>query len=144
MIDEPPLVRQAQRGDHAAFGALYDQYAPLVRAIAYDASGDVMASHDIAQDVFLKAYCRLNQLRNVDRFGAWLTQIARRTSRDWQRSRRRDRHELARSRPNSPTRTTTMRRSSCSKRFAACHTGSVLLSTFFISMNNRPTSRGEL
>jgi RNA polymerase sigma-70 factor (ECF subfamily) len=95
MIDEPAIVRQAQRGDHAAFGALYDQYAPLVRAIAFDASGDVTTSHDITQNVFLKAFCRLNQLRNVDRFGAWLTQIARRASRDWQRTRRRDRHEFS-------------------------------------------------
>ncbi len=37
MLDQTLLVRQAQNGDRDAFATLYDRYAPLVRAIAYDA-----------------------------------------------------------------------------------------------------------
>jgi RNA polymerase sigma-70 factor, ECF subfamily len=95
MLDQTLLVRQAQNGDRDAFATLYDRYARLVRAIAYDASGNFSTTHDITQDVFLKAFCRLSQLRNPDRFGAWITQIARRAGRDWQRSNRRDRHEFS-------------------------------------------------
>jgi RNA polymerase sigma-70 factor (ECF subfamily) len=94
MDNEAMLVRQARNGDRDAFAALYDRYARLVRAIAYDASGNVATAQDIAQDVFLKAFCRLNQLKDPERFGAWITQIARRAGRDWQRSRMRDRHEF--------------------------------------------------
>jgi RNA polymerase sigma-70 factor (ECF subfamily) len=94
MHDQTLLVRKAQNGDRDAFATLYDRYARLVRAIAYDASGNFATTHDITQDVFLKAFCRLSQLRNPDRFGAWITQIARRAGRDWQRCNRRDRHEF--------------------------------------------------
>jgi RNA polymerase sigma-70 factor (ECF subfamily) len=94
MFDQALLVRQAQNGDRDAFASLYDRYAPLVRAIAYDACGNATTMQDIAQDVFLKAYCRLDQLRNPERFGAWIAQIARRAGRDWRRSHMRDRHEF--------------------------------------------------
>jgi RNA polymerase sigma-70 factor (ECF subfamily) len=33
-------------------------------------------------------------LRDPERFGAWITQIARRAGRDWQRRHKRDRHEF--------------------------------------------------
>lgn len=99
MNDPTFLVRRAQQGDRDAFATLYDQYAPLIRAIAYDLVGDFAATQDIAQDVFLKAFCRLNQLRKPERFGAWIAQIARRAGRDWQRTKRRDRHEF---RPQPP------------------------------------------
>jgi RNA polymerase sigma-70 factor, ECF subfamily len=94
MIDDKSLVRRANRGDRLAFAELYDRYARLVRAIAYDASGDFSAAQDITQEVFIKAFCRLDQLRKPERFAAWMTQIARRAGRDWQRTKRRDRHEF--------------------------------------------------
>jgi RNA polymerase sigma-70 factor (ECF subfamily) len=99
MDNEAMLVRRTRNGDRDAFAALYDRYARLVRAIAYDASGNFATAQDIAQDVFVKAFCRLDQLKNPDRFGAWITQIARRAGRDWQRTKMRDRHEF---RPRPP------------------------------------------
>jgi RNA polymerase sigma-70 factor (ECF subfamily) len=94
MDDDTSLVRRAQQGDRGAVAALYDRYARLVRAIAFDASSDLCVAQDITQEVFLKTFCKLSQLRNPERFGAWIAQIARRTGRDWQRMRRRDRHEF--------------------------------------------------
>ena len=48
----------------------------------------------VTQEVFLKAYCKLGQLRDPDQFAAWLVGIARNECRDWLRRRSRDRHEF--------------------------------------------------
>ena len=92
-MDDPTaeLVRRTQRGDHAAFASLYDRHAKLVRAICFDATGDAAAAEDLAQDVFLRAYQRIAQLRDPRRFVAWLCEIARRAGRDWRRRPRRER-----------------------------------------------------
>ena len=88
------LVELARDGDREAFAALYDRYARLVRAIAFDVSGELTAAEDIAQDAFLKAFSRLRQLRTPARFVPWLTSIARLAALDWRRTKRRDRHEF--------------------------------------------------
>lgn len=88
------LVELARDGDRDAFAALYDRYARLVRAIAFDVSGELAAAEDIAQDVFLKAFSRLHQLRTPERFVSWLSGIARLAALDWRRTKRRDRHEF--------------------------------------------------
>ena len=50
------LVLAVLAGDKAAYGKLYDRYAPLVRAVCYDEAGNLADSQDLAQDVFLRAY----------------------------------------------------------------------------------------
>jgi RNA polymerase sigma-70 factor, ECF subfamily len=84
------LVARAQSGDHEAFAALYDRHAPLVRAICYDATGHLPSAEDLSQEVFFRAYQKLNQLRDRKRFLPWLCKIARHAGRDWQRRPRRD------------------------------------------------------
>jgi RNA polymerase sigma-70 factor (ECF subfamily) len=80
-------------GDREAYGDLYDRHAPVVRAICHHATRDLAHAQDLAQEVFLKAYCNLGNLRAADRFAAWLVGIARNECRDWLRRRSRDRHE---------------------------------------------------
>jgi RNA polymerase sigma-70 factor (ECF subfamily) len=43
------------------------------------------SAEDLSQEVFLRAYERLSQLRDGERFVAWLCQLARRVGRDWQK-----------------------------------------------------------
>lgn len=83
------LVRRAQCGDCEAFAVLYDRHARLVRAVCYDATGDAGLAEDQAQDVFLRVYQKLVQLREPERFVPWLAEIARRVGRDWRRRPRR-------------------------------------------------------
>lgn len=87
------LVGAVLGGDRAAYGRLYDRYAPVVRAICNDQTRDLAAAQDLSQEVFLKAYRTLSALREADCFAAWLVGIARNECRDWLRRRRRDRHE---------------------------------------------------
>jgi len=85
------LVRAARAGDRAAYGRLYDRYAPLVRAVCYDWVRSLADAQDLAQDVFLRAYERLDQLHKPDSFGPWLISIARHRCQEWQRQATRDR-----------------------------------------------------
>jgi|GEM_PF-435472 len=82
---ETALVRAVIAGDRTAYGILYDRYAPLVRAICYDHTRNLADAQDLAQDVFLRAYERLDQLHRPDRFGGWLVGIARHRCREWRR-----------------------------------------------------------
>jgi RNA polymerase sigma-70 factor (ECF subfamily) len=79
------LVRAVLSGDKAAYGNLYDRYAPLIRAVCYDTTGNLADAQDLAQDVFMRAYENLSQLMSQDRFGKWLIGIARRRCQEWLR-----------------------------------------------------------
>jgi len=94
MEDDSSLVRRSVEGDSAAFGILYDRYAPVVRALAFDVTHDVNSAQDLAQEVFLRAHAKLPTVRDGDRFGPWLIAIARHCVQEWRRSRRRDRHRF--------------------------------------------------
>lgn len=85
--EEATLVRAAQSGDRAAFGALYRQYGRLVHGIVL-ANVSYHEAEDLTQDVFVKAMERLPGLREPAAFCAWLIAIARRTARDHQRTKR--------------------------------------------------------
>jgi RNA polymerase sigma-70 factor (ECF subfamily) len=79
------LVRAVLAGDKAAYENLYDRYAPLIRAVCYDVAGNLTDAQDLAQDVFMRAYKNLDQLRDPDRFGKWLVGIARLRCHEWLR-----------------------------------------------------------
>lgn len=94
MDDDFSLVQRSVEGDSAAFGLLYDRYAAIIRAMAFDITHDLNLAKDLAQDVFLRAYAKLPTVRNRDRFGPWLIAVARHCFQEWRRSRRRDRHRF--------------------------------------------------
>jgi RNA polymerase sigma-70 factor, ECF subfamily len=79
------LVAAARDGDRAAFGQLYDHFAPMVHGLllARVPRADV---DDLVQDAFLLAMRRLGSLRSPEAFGPWLAAIARNRARDhWRR-----------------------------------------------------------
>lgn len=78
------LVAQAKAGDNQAFGLIYDEFLnPIFRFIRMQVRDQVEAE-DLTQEVFLKAFSRLDQFgKNGDNFKSWLYQIARTTVLDW-------------------------------------------------------------
>ncbi len=82
-MTDAELVRLARAGDRAAFAALYDRHARLVRAVALDAGP--AAVPDVVQESFLRAYRGLAGLRAGDRFPHWLAGITRRVVREHRR-----------------------------------------------------------
>jgi RNA polymerase sigma-70 factor (ECF subfamily) len=92
---EEELVRAVIAGDKAAYGLLYDRFAPLVRAVCHDYTQDLTDAQDLAQDVFLRAYQRLGKLRKPESFGPWIVGMARRRCSEWRRQKTRERREHA-------------------------------------------------
>jgi RNA polymerase sigma-70 factor (ECF subfamily) len=70
------IVRRAQAGDRAAFGALIEQFQPTVYAIALRRLGNPSDALELTQDVFLHVLKRIDQLREPERFAGWLRQVA--------------------------------------------------------------------
>lgn len=81
------LTLAARAGDRAAFGRLFQRYAPMVHGVllARVRSSEV---DDLMQDVFLLALERLPALREANAFGAWLAMIARNRAVDFYRTRK--------------------------------------------------------
>jgi RNA polymerase sigma-70 factor, ECF subfamily len=77
LADEAALVRAAQAGDRAAFGALYRRFARMIHGILL-AHVPYTDAEDLMQDVFLRAMERVRELREPAAFGGWLASIARR------------------------------------------------------------------
>lgn len=76
------LVDAARRGDHAAFGRLYDRYARMVHGILLSRVPPREVD-DLVQEVFLSALRQLHSLRDIARFGAWLAAITRNRANDY-------------------------------------------------------------
>jgi RNA polymerase sigma-70 factor (ECF subfamily) len=86
------LVRQAKRGDAAAFTQLIGRFERTAMAVGYAACGNGDMAAEAVQEAFLRAWQRLPELRDADRFGAWLAQIVQRAAMDQHRQARRQPH----------------------------------------------------
>ncbi|MBL9006943.1 MAG: sigma-70 family RNA polymerase sigma factor [Myxococcales bacterium] len=75
-IDDP-LLGRAQRGDSAAFRALFLRHSPGVRRYLGDLLRDDAAADDATQETFLRAFDSLRSLRDAARLSSWLFGIAR-------------------------------------------------------------------
>ena len=74
---EDPLLLRAQRGDSAAFRALFLRHSPGVRRYLGDLLRDDAAADDATQETFLRAFDSLRSLRDGARLSSWLFGIAR-------------------------------------------------------------------
>ncbi|RMF45044.1 MAG: sigma-70 family RNA polymerase sigma factor [Planctomycetota bacterium] len=82
------IVVRAQRGDRGAQAELYERYWDSTVALAARRLRDSTAAEDLAQDVFIHAFQRLDQLRTPAAFGGWLRQITTRMAINMQTRRR--------------------------------------------------------
>jgi RNA polymerase sigma-70 factor (ECF subfamily) len=71
------LVERARRKDASAFAVLIRLYERVALAVAFGVLGDSTAAGDVVQDAFIRAWERLADLREPDRFGTWLCGIVR-------------------------------------------------------------------
>jgi len=73
------LVRRALAGDAAAFGELEARHRATVQRVAARLTGSAEDAEDMAQEALLRAWLRLGELREPERFGGWLLAILRST-----------------------------------------------------------------
>lgn len=76
-MTEIELLRASLAGGKDAFGRIVERYQPLICAITYSATGDFGRSRQLAQETFIRAYKSLNQLKDLEKFRAYLCRIAR-------------------------------------------------------------------
>ena len=71
------LVAQTRRGDGDAFGRIVARYQGLICALAYNATGSLAQSEDLAQEAFVIAWKQLPALREPEKLRSWLCGIVR-------------------------------------------------------------------
>jgi RNA polymerase sigma-70 factor (ECF subfamily) len=74
-IDDTMLIREAQRGNRAAFEELVRHYDQAVLRLAMHLTGSEHDAQDIYQDAFLKAYKNVGSFRFECSFYTWIYRI---------------------------------------------------------------------
>jgi len=69
------LIQKAQAGDRAAYGQLTERFQPAVYAVALARLRNPVEAQEVAQEVFIHAMTKLDQLRDPHCFAGWLRQI---------------------------------------------------------------------
>ncbi|HEY9789785.1 MAG TPA: sigma-70 family RNA polymerase sigma factor [Candidatus Obscuribacterales bacterium] len=69
------LVLACQHRDPAAFEELVKRHQRTVYALLYQLAPDWQDTSDLAQEVFIRVWRSINNLRNPSSFRGWLTQI---------------------------------------------------------------------
>lgn len=90
MSDEE-LVKRLQKGDRAAFDALYTRYRNDALRTASLITGSRADGEDVVQEAFVQCYRQIGQLRDPARFKSWLWTLMTRAA--WKYCRRRGREE---------------------------------------------------
>jgi RNA polymerase sigma-70 factor (ECF subfamily) len=87
-MDEPALIRDAQRGDVNAFNRLVLEYQTMAYNVAYRIMGEGDSASDATQEAFISAYKHLRDYRGGS-FKGWLLRIVTNACYDELRRRKR-------------------------------------------------------
>jgi RNA polymerase sigma-70 factor (ECF subfamily) len=74
--EEKELIQRAKEGDCDAFKKLFHANAPRVYSLSLRLTCDTVAAEELTQDVFIKAWEKLNSFRSESKFFTWLHSIA--------------------------------------------------------------------
>jgi len=75
---EQNLIEEAQNGQEAAFGQLYDHYMPRIYRFIYLKIDNRAEAEDLAHETFLSAWKNIHSYKSQGfPFSSWLYQIAR-------------------------------------------------------------------
>ena len=92
MTDDAIDLAAARQGDATSLARLYDRHAGVV--LSWCRRRDIVHAEDVAQETFIRAFARLDQLADGADLRPWLYAIARRVCSEHLRAaRRRQRHE---------------------------------------------------
>ena len=77
------IIQKVLEGNQEAFGYLVKKYQKGIHALAWRKIGDFHIAQEITQDAFIKAYHKLDTLKNHNLFAGWLYVIAANLCSDW-------------------------------------------------------------
>ncbi|HEY84151.1 MAG TPA: sigma-70 family RNA polymerase sigma factor [Chloroflexi bacterium] len=86
--EEAVWVSQAQRGDRVAFTRIVEAYQRPVYNVCYRMLGNAVEAEDAAQEVFVRAFFKLETYDPERKFSSWLFSIASHYAIDLLRKRR--------------------------------------------------------
>ena len=89
MLVEFELIQKAQKGDDAAFNQVVTAYRKRILGTIARLIGRPEDVEDVAQEVFLRLYYSLDQLRTPEAFEPWLYRLTVNASYDYLRKGRR-------------------------------------------------------
>lgn len=95
LAEEPELIRDAQKGDRAAFAVLVERYWDRLYRWLYHLTRDSHAAEDLVQETFLKAFAALARFNAGTNFRAWLFRIGHNNFVNLHRSRSHARQQLS-------------------------------------------------
>jgi RNA polymerase sigma-70 factor (ECF subfamily) len=84
-VDVSSLLRRARGGEAAAFESLVRMYQGSVYSIGYRMFSRRDVAEDLAQDVFLQLYRKLDSIESLEHLGFWLRRVASNLAIDWLR-----------------------------------------------------------
>ncbi len=85
-MEERELVARARNGCPEAWGELVDRFHGRIFAFLHRCVGQAADAEDLCQDVFLRAFQKLDSFRSESRLSTWLYAIAANVARNWHRS----------------------------------------------------------
>ncbi len=69
------LIKKAKKGDKKSFGKLVKMHQQSILYLAYDLVGNYEDAKDLAQEVFIRAFEKINQFEERSQFSTWLNRI---------------------------------------------------------------------
>lgn len=87
-LTDEELVRRVTGGDVAAYETLVKKYERFVFGVAFQLLANVEDARDVSQNTFIRAFTRLDQVRDASRLRFWLRQIAVSESQAWRQKNR--------------------------------------------------------
>lgn len=73
--EQGELVARAQRGDEAAFAALFEQHKRRVYSLCLRMTGDTAEAEDLSQEAFLQLFRKIATFRGESAFSTWLHRL---------------------------------------------------------------------
>ena len=89
MLVESETIKKAQSGDDEAFNEIIKAYRKRILGVVYRMIGNGDDVEDVGQEVFIRLYFALGQLREPKVFEPWLYRLAKNTCYDYLRKKRR-------------------------------------------------------
>lgn len=90
MNSSADLIARARAGDHEAFRLIFERYARPMLSFLYGLVDQRDLAEELTQETFVRAYRKLNELRDDSKFSTWLFGIGRNVAREALRAKQRD------------------------------------------------------
>lgn len=88
MAEEKELVRLASAGDRAAFAQIYQRFYGRAFRLAYGMTGNRTTAEDLTQEIFMRAFQRLEHFSGQSSFATWFYRLAVNHSLNYRRKER--------------------------------------------------------